>query len=305
MVNHANLYCFKKPQQQFSVKKYILAVILFGLLMAGCVTVPLQNLEPLGVGATFRVVSYNLAFDDLNVPDDQAKKRFAALAGVIENINADIVLLQEVVTVDGWEISHPNRILAFLVEALPQYVAIAPTGSAKMADSNPILIRRSRFFPVQQGVEWYSSSPWVPDSCRSQNRLPRYFVWALLFDRETNEHVIVANTHFDYMSKVLNEEAANQLLAFMSRWSSLPRLFGGDFNSVPGSTVLATLESEYQRVLSGNLAPTIEGFPFQIDQLFVSDQIKLVAATVIESGPDNPSDHRPIFADLVVTSQNH
>jgi endonuclease/exonuclease/phosphatase family metal-dependent hydrolase len=272
----------------------VLLTLLATPLLQGCTTIPLDTFEPSPTAAT-RIVSFNVRFDDIAEP----ASRVLAIVRAIGRMDADIVCLQEAYSVDGFELLDHGRLANFLRAQLPEYVLLSPEGVAKWASGTPILYRRERFFAVEQGVRWFSAEPDIPDSRSFGNTIPRNMSWARLYDARGNTHFLVVNLHLDPGAVGMNQRAAEELHAFTRAHSTTPHVLCGDWNSLPYSDVLARFSDTHRRAAAARSAPTFTRLPIQIDHILASNDFTILNAGVLDPG-EGLSDHRPIFADLVL-----
>ena len=284
----------------------IRAAVAFGglvvtVVVAGCVSVPLPQLVP-ETAATTRVTTFNMRFVDHSAEDPH--ERGAAVADYLRETDADLILLQEMVTIDGYEIVRPDPLAAVLHDLLPAYGWIRPTGVALLSGSNPILYRRDRYLPLEQGVVWMSDHPDIPDSRSWGNDIPRYATWALFYDNAGPAHLFVVNVHLDHLSEYTNERAIDVIRGLLSRKAdALPAVLGGDFNAVPGSSVRARLDYILVSALRWHEGPTHRSFPrLQIDGLYFSRDVSVIEVRIDETPLAKPvsSDHAAVIADVLL-----
>lgn len=282
----------------------ILRLVLVALLsasVAGCLSAPLEpHHAPPAEGV--RVMSYNVRFADLSRGEERVLSHAAEIASVLTTIRPDLAGLQEVVTADYPIYVRPDPLLRALKDALPEYGWIAPEGASLLSQSNPILYRRDRYMPVEQGVEWFSESPTIPDTTGWGNALPRYLIWATFYDASAQMHLTVANLHLDHLSRKMNRRAIDRLVVLLQeRFRGHPLILLGDFNEPASGVTRAALEAYVTPVLTPADGPSRAGLlSLQIDAIYVTSHFTVLDAGIVRepSLVRGTSDHRPVVADL-------
>ncbi len=113
------------------------------------------------------------------------------------------------------------------------------------------------------------------------------------------EKIRFGSTHLDAQKANTNRELQIQEINRIASLESLPFIIAGDFNAVPGSTVIAILDSKFNRTCN-QCEPTI---PIvnpnkAIDFIaFTPESIFKVIQTKVINGVE-ASDHLPVIADL-------
>ena len=253
-------------------------------ILAGCATVPLEQLEPPNTSSQTRVATWNVRFDNADDPESERQEHIESVIQIISSIQPDIACVQEAVTISGYSIVHSNPFISAMKDSLVEYGWIAPIGGAQLTDSNPILYRKDRYLPIKQGIFWFSSTPEVPDSHDWGNAIPRYCVWAKFCDITSGGYLFVANIHLDPVFLGANRLAADALLAFLdAEQFDLPIIICGDFNSPRGSYVQTVLSDRFSQVLEAKDGPTTATIPrVQIDQIFCSPDIEILEGIVVK-----------------------
>ena len=261
--------------------------------LAGCASVPIEELGPGPYPISLRVATYNVRFDDTA----EGRERLYRVVSAVEELDADVVGLQEVMTAEGPEFTNDPRLLPVLADSLPDYGIVAPGGSAALGMTTPILYRTDRLFALEQGIRWFSDTPTKPDSTSFGNTLPRSFVWALFYDRRTGSEFLFINTHLDHASVRANRRSAEMLVRFASEHHEYPAIIAGDLNSLRAGAVHRYL------VLSGFTPAPARGAtfvmpPLRIDHLLFCDEWDHLRSGVVTRRREEPSDHRPLFAEI-------
>ncbi|MDZ7794234.1 MAG: endonuclease/exonuclease/phosphatase family protein [Spirochaetia bacterium] len=255
------------------------------LLLVSCMLTPVSEVPGTGT-RKISVMTWNVRFD---TPDTPAETLEAKLTHIRE-AGADIVLLQEVLTIEDKVVREPARFRRLLQKEAEEYGMITAEGASKTGGSNMILYNRERFVPIDQGIRWLSSTPEIPDSTSYGNTIARNFVWAVLYDNNRNRLFTTVTTHLSPESAETNERCAKQLIGFVSDIAGI-KIIGGDFNSQRGSTPYQTMINVYRDAVDAGA--TLATMPVQIDYIFTSSGVTVSDGMAIHA--EGLSDHRPVF----------
>jgi endonuclease/exonuclease/phosphatase family metal-dependent hydrolase len=262
---------------------------------------------------TFRVVTYNIRFDNPADGPNVWTARREAMAKYLRDAQADLVGLQEVL---------PNQ-RDYLAAGLPEFgVYSAGRDDGEKGEATPVLFRKDRFELLDKGSFWLSDAPERPGSKGWDAALPRVASWVKLRDKRSEKPLLFVNTHFDHRGQTARLESAKLLVRKINELSGdgadqLPVVLTGDFNCTarqPPYAVLAGERSDPQRLLDAqhiSKSPhtggdsTSNGFRelrpgAKIDYIFVR------GLAVASHAIDDPrvegrfvSDHQPVRADIV------
>lgn len=272
-------------------------------LFTSCISIPIEPEAPPHDGS-LRVASYNIRYAEPDALDEHA----AEVAGVITRLDADLLGLQEVMTIDYPDVVVPCPFRSRIAELVPGYAWVGPEGAAALSQSNAILYREDRYLPVAQGMKWYSPDPDRPDSTGYGNTLPRYLIWARFYDAHTDSYLVMINTHLDHLSRRTNREAIAMLVAMLSeQFADEPLILTGDFNEPAAGRSRDPIAELLAPVLRPADGPTRYGVPtLQIDAIYASAHFTVEEAGVVRGTTDEErdaiagtSDHRPVVAQLV------
>ena len=280
---------------------------LFALLSTGCVSVPIPESEQHHT-PDLRVASYNIHYVDLNEGLEGLISHAGEVSGLLQEMDADIVCLQEVSTADFPYYVRPCPLRDHMARHLDAYGWAGPEGASHTAGSTPILYRFDRYMPIRQGTEWFSDAPALPDSIGWGNDIPRYMTWALFWDARAGGHVFVANVHLDHVSRRANARAIQTMAALIRRharinpddpYGEVPVIVCGDLNEHAGWPSRAPLEELLDPVFGTGHGPTRQGLiALQIDGIYLSEHMAVIDRAILRG--DGPSDHHPLVADLHV-----
>ena len=249
---------------------------------------------PAGAGEIpLRVVTYNIHSGQGNL---------AATADAIRALSPDLVALQEV-DVHWSERSGFADQATLLGEMLGMQVRFAPI--YQLAPTNPGDPQR------EFGVALLSKLPVIDFANRQITRLstqetnpvPRMMpglLDATIDVRGTN--VRVFNTHLDYRADpAVRAQQVREIVGYIGT-STLPTILVGDLNATPDAAELqplfAHLHDAWPSSSSAGLTYPAENPRKRIDYVLVSRQLRVRAASVPAA---TASDHRPVFAELLLT----
>lgn len=258
-----------------------------------------------------RMISYNIRYASPSDGPDRWKHRVSTVAEVIGC--ADVAGLQEV--------TWPQ--LQDLRERLPEFdwYGAGRNDGEKEGELSPVLFRRDRFELLDQGTFWLSESPETVGSRGWDAALPRVLSWVLLRDRQSNQSIAVASTHFDHRGSAARLESARLVRQRLNRLQNdLPVVLMGDFNCTPDSEpyrALVEKSEEGSRQLRDARLVTAQppegpqstwnGFeeivPDRIiDHVFVSGPVEVKQFEIRNPKTDSgrfASDHLPVFVSVV------
>lgn len=148
---------------------------------------------------------------------------------------------------------------------------------------------------------------------REDGACERVATWVVLHDREGGREFLFVNTHLDHVGQVARDEGVNLLRERIEALrGDRPVILTGDFNSEPGSSVVAHVQKDgvlhdVKQVAArksgtewsfSDFGQILEAERPLLDYIFVSDGI---AADLYEVLPDTlgggyVSDHAPVMA---------
>ena len=198
---------------------------------------------------------------------------------------------------------------------LPGYAAVGVgrEDGAEAGEFSAVFYRRDRFTPLESGTFWLSETPDVAGSKGWDGACERVATWVVLHDREGGREFLFVNTHLDHVGQVARDEGVNLLRERIEALrGDRPVILTGDFNSEPGSSVVAHVQKDgvlhdVKQVAArksgtewsfSDFGQILEAERPLLDYIFVSDGI---AADLYEVLPDTlgggyVSDHAPVMA---------
>ncbi|MFF0265320.1 endonuclease/exonuclease/phosphatase family protein [Kribbella sp. NPDC004536] len=242
-----------------------------------------------------RVASFNIRNSSAPDGDNAWPVRRKATVAAIEQLDADVVGLQEVL---------PDQ-LEYLRWRFGKYEIVGAGRDDGMSagEHSPVLVRPGDWRIERYETRWLSDDPGTPGSIGWDADLTRIATLAWL--RHRNGTTIgVVNTHYDHAGEVAQLQSSRLIARWIS--GSLPWIVLGDLNATPDSPPVKTLVDAGLRLA----VPLSEGGSWhdftgavdgdRIDHLLVTPEWTVTDASVSHHRPEGhlPSDHWPIVATL-------
>ena len=262
--------------------------------------------DPVPSRSDCRLVSYNVLYQGLG-PDGRGwHHRQDAVLDELSRLAPDVIGFQEV-----W-----MGQLTDLQQALSEYDWVAATETPA---HTPIAYRSKRFEVRDSGTFWLSppeTEPGVPAWDATYQRLATY---ATFDDSATEPPITVVNVHLDHEGEQARREGISlvrdRLVDIVDDGESV---LVGDFNCRPTDPAyrraIAAIDGWSEFVAAetvadavGGPSETYTGFPEEdeqpqnIDHILISDGLdvdKLYTCVPPSESENQPSDHRPVLADI-------
>lgn len=189
-----------------------------------------------GSAPALNVMTFNMRYDNPEDGENNWHFRRERAAEVIVSHDIDVFGTQELLV---------NQ-LNDLKELLPGYAAVGVgrEDGAEAGEFSAVFFKRDRFTPLESGTFWLSETPEVAGSRGWDGACERVATWVVLRDKSGREFLFI-NTHLDHVGQVARDEGVSLL---MKRIGSLrgerPVILTGDFNSEPGSSVVAHVQKD-------------------------------------------------------------
>ncbi len=260
--------------------------------------------HPADADARLTIMTFNIRLGTVDDGPNHWKLRREMVFDVFREHRPDIAGMQEVVKF------QLDEILA----ARPEYAAL---GSARedgktRGEYSPILYRKDRLRPLEQGTFWLSETPEVPGSKSWDTACTRVCTWARFREIRTGRTFYHFNTHLDHVSQQAREKGIGLILQRIEKRPYRDSVFlTGDFNAGEDNPAIrkvtaAKLRDTF-RVLHADAKETgtFNGWKgktdgHKIDYIFVPDGIKVLTAEILHDNRDGryPSDHYPVIATI-------
>lgn len=257
-----------------------------------------------GSATSLSVMTFNMRYD--NPEDGQNNWRFRRerIAGVIKAQEIDVLGTQELLS------NQFDDLRGLLVGY--EGVGVGRLDGAESGEYCAVFFRKDRFTLLDSGTFWLSETPEVVGSLGWDGACERIATWVVLRDRDGRELFFI-DTHLDHVGQVARDEGVSLL---MKRIETLrggrPVILTGDFNSEPGSSVVAHVQKDGVLRDAKAIAAQRSGTDWSfsdfgqipeaerplLDYIFVSGDIEAVRYEVLPDTFDGGyvSDHAPVMA---------
>lgn len=251
----------------------------------------------------YKVMTYNIRYDNPGDGVNQWDSRKSKVFSLIEKYNPDIIGVQEAL----------HHQLEDIAKALKQYTyfGVGRDDGKKKGEFSAIFVRKDLFKVLDENTFWLSKTPKVPGSKDWDAAITRVVTWGRLQDKRTKQSFIMINTHFDHIGKESRKNSAAILKDSAASISDgLPVIITGDFNFTrdkdPYSVMMQESGLKLTDVASPDTPGTACGFAVDarpcnaIDYIFHSPHWTSSNYQVIQDndGKYYPSDHLPVIATL-------
>lgn len=257
-----------------------------------------------GSATSLSVMTFNMRYD--NPEDGQNNWRFRRerIAGVIKAQEVDVLGTQEL-------LSNQFNDLSGLLTGY-QGVGVGRLDGAESGEYCAVFFRKDRFTLLDSGTFWLSETPEVVGSLGWDGACERIATWVVLRDRDGLELFFI-DTHLDHVGQVARDEGVSLLMKRIETLSGgRPVILTGDFNSEPGSSVVAHVQKDGVLHDAKAIAAQRSGTDWSfsdfgqipeaerplLDYIFVSGDIEAVRYEVLPDTFDGGyvSDHAPVMA---------
>ena len=257
-----------------------------------------------GSATSLSVMTFNMRYD--NPEDGQNNWRFRRerIAGVIKAQEVDVLGTQEL-------LSNQFDDLSGLLTGY-QGVGVGRLDGAESGEYCAVFFRKDRFTLLDSGTFWLSETPEVVGSLGWDGACERIATWVVLRDRDGRELFFI-DTHLDHVGQVARDEGVSLLMKRIETLSGgRPVILTGDFNSEPGSSVVAHGQKDGVLRDAKAIAAQRSGTDWSfsdfgqipeaerplLDYIFVSGDIEAVRYEVLPDTFDGGyvSDHAPVRA---------
>ncbi|WP_418975359.1 endonuclease/exonuclease/phosphatase family protein [Alistipes finegoldii] len=257
-----------------------------------------------GSATSLSVMTFNMRYD--NPEDGQNNWRFRRerIAGVIKAQEVDVLGTQEL-------LSNQFDDLSGLLTGY-QGVGVGRLDGAESGEYCAVFFRKDRFTLLDSGTFWLSETPEVVGSLGWDGACERIATWVVLRDRAGRELFFI-DTHLDHVGQVARDEGVSLLMKRIETLSGgRPVILTGDFNSEPGSSVVAHVQKDGVLRDAKAIAAQRSGTDWSfsdfgqipeaerplLDYIFVSGDIEAVRYEVLPDTFDGGyvSDHAPVMA---------
>ena len=216
-----------------------------------------------GSATSLSVMTFNMRYD--NPEDGQNNWRFRRerVAGVIKAQEVDVLGTQEL-------LSNQFNDLSGLLTGY-QGVGVGRLDGVESGEYCAVFFRKDRFTLLDSGTFWLSETPEVVGSLGWDGACERIATWVVLRDRDGREFFFI-DTHLDHVGQVARDEGVSLLMKRIETLSGgRPVILTGDFNSEPGSSVVAHVQKDGVLRLQGS-----EGKAFSVNFTCRVDRVDML-----------------------------
>jgi len=267
--------------------------------------------QSLGFGQEIKILTYNIRYDDFKGTETSWAQRKEFLTAQLKFYNPDIFgtqegLVHQLKYIDSALVNH-------------QYIGVGRDDGKEKGEFCAIFFNIQKFKLIKQSTFWLSPTP---DSVSMGwgAQLNRICTYALFKDLKTKKYLWVFNAHFDHISELARENSAKLIIEKINQLNTkkYPVVLMGDFNQVPESIPIQYLSARMNdsKLVSKDLVfgnnGTFNNFEFnkplteRIDYIFTSKnniQVKKYAVLSDSKYCLYPSDHLPVFAEIILLSE--
>jgi endonuclease/exonuclease/phosphatase family metal-dependent hydrolase len=203
-----------------------------------------------------------------------------------------------------------------LKNTLPNYNWIG----GNRGKNSAIFYKEKIYSLLEHDQFWLSDTPEVIRSKTWGNKIPRMVTWAKFLDKKSNKQFYFVNTHFDHKSANAREKSSELVLKVTKEFDpKLPVILAGDFNAGPDSLPhqILTSDGEFDDLwetaetrinedfgtFNGFDDPTGKGPNKRIDWILGKGNLTANEIEIVDYQKNGqfPSDHFPVFADILLT----
>ncbi len=256
-----------------------------------------------------RVASFNIRVGKYSSGNRHWSNRREMVVSLLNGERYDVIGLQEAL---DYQIDEIHRYL-------PHYevYAIGRGDDREEGETCAILYRKDRFYKIESGTIWFSSTPWEPGSKFMGTLFPRICSWVRLADLETARCFYVYNLHMDNLSQKSRSKSVRILAEQISlRRHSDPFIVMGDFNMELNNPAMMYLQQFEYKTPYPRLQDTWAAvYPYRLDEgtyhkfkggtdgpkidhILVGEGSRVLAAAIDRRTFNGryPSDHFPVSA---------
>jgi endonuclease/exonuclease/phosphatase family metal-dependent hydrolase len=197
-----------------------------------------------GQTSSLKVLSFNIRYNNPNDGENSWPNRSERVKNFLWSESADIIGFQEVLHNEVLEL---DRALFNYNFSQRQYkrVGVGREDGETKGEYSPIYFRANRFTLVKSKTVWLSETPTKP-SKGWDAACERIATFALLFDEELKDTLLVVNAHWDHVGERARQESAQLILKEIEAFTSIQNIiFMGDLNCKPEDAALKKLRAVF------------------------------------------------------------
>lgn len=252
-----------------------------------------------------RVMTFNMRYDNSGDGENVWANRRDRVADCVKFYAPDILGAQELL--DNQYTDLKTRLTEY------ETIGKARDDGKTEGEYGPLFWRKDRFTKSRDGQFWLSATP-DQVSHGWDGGCKRIATWAILTDKYTGRQVFALNTHLDNSGQVARAEGVKLVLDRAKMLASgMPIIITGDFNAVPGSSVINDMKAGGMRD-SRELAPVKygpewtwhdwKGYNYEwrgiLDYVFTKGNLVIKSYGALAETKDGKylSDHLPVLVTM-------
>lgn len=255
---------------------------------------------------TYKVMTYNIRYDNPNDGENQWSKRKAFLVNQI-SYNAPVVFgIQE-------GLHHQVKYIdSTLIDY--SFIGVGRDDGKTKGEYSAIFYNKNKLKVLKEGTFWLSDTP-DKISVGWDASMERICTYGLFQDDRNKKKFWVFNTHFDHIGDKARKESAKLIIEKVNALNTdkIPVVLMGDFNLLPESEPIQFLSKEMNdtRKVSKSQTIDVEGtfnrfddnapLTHRIDYVFISkDNIQVNHYMVLNEKKNGVflSDHLPVIVEV-------
>ena len=180
----------------------------------------------LSIGQNFKVMSYNIKYDNVSDTVNNWNDRRAAMVDLIIEHRPEFIGMQEVLY---GQLNYLNNSLIDY-----NYIGVGRDDGKDKGEFSPILYNTKQFKLLESNTFWLSKTP-DKISVGWDAALERICTYGRFEDKSSKNKIWVFNTHFDHIGTKARERSAELILKKIMQLNveKLPVVLMGDFNLMP------------------------------------------------------------------------
>lgn len=197
-----------------------------------------------GQNEKLKVISFNIRYNNPNDGENSWPNRSERVKNFLWNETADIIGFQEVLHNEVLELDHALFNYNFSDRQYKR-VGVGREDGQNKGEYSPIYFNWNRFSLITSKTVWLSETPTKP-SKGWDAACERIATFALLFDLQTTDTLLVVNAHWDHEGVRARQESAKLILKEIENFSSIQNIiFMGDLNCTPEDPALKKIRAAF------------------------------------------------------------
>ena len=197
-----------------------------------------------GQHGKLKVLSFNIRYNNPNDGENSWPNRSEHVKNFLWSESPDIIGFQEVLHNEVLELDHALFNYNFSDRQYTR-VGVGRADGQNKGEYSPIYFRSNRFQLISSKTVWLSQTPDKP-SKGWDAACERIATFALLFDEELKDTLLVVNAHWDHVGVVARQESAKLILKEIEGFTSIQNIiFMGDLNCAPEDPALKKIRAEF------------------------------------------------------------